>query len=129
MFYSRRQFVGIRLKKFPIFTIYPFDEYPNPYHVRDYHYFLFPDAVKTLCPNDGFSSLQEEWEWLKSVEGEINEDELPNPPFDIKLPGYASMRSEETEGLHKRHLRAMDRLARMFCGRKFSEVIVEEARK
>ena len=51
----------------------------------------------------------------------------PTPPLAIKLPGYASMLCEETERLHKNYLRAMNRIAKMFCGKRVSEVIAEEA--
>ena len=126
-FYIRRLSIGLYLKKFPIFSIYPFDEYPDPYHTRDYNYFLYPDAIRPLSPNSRFDSLEDEWTWLQSVENENEINEFPEPPFAVLLPGYASMKSDESEKLHEKYLRARDKLARLFCGKKFSTVIIEEA--
>jgi hypothetical protein len=126
-FYIRKHWVGAHLKKLRYFTPFPFDQSPDIYHVRGYSYFVYPDLERLApVPSDGFDSLEEEWRWIKSVEIEPEEED-PDPPFTILLPGYASMACEESTHLHAKYVRAKDKLAKLFCGRKLSEVIIEKA--
>lgn len=126
-FYIRRDWVGSHLKKLKYCFPFPFDQTPSVVCVRGYDYFLYPDMERPApTPSEGFDSLEDEWRWIASVEIEPH-DEFPDPPFIILLPGYASMACEESTQLHKKYVRAQNRLARLFCGRKFSDVITELA--
>lgn len=126
-FYIRKHWVGSYLKRLACARPFPFDQDPSIVHVREYSYFLYPDLGRPApVPSDGFNSLEEEWAWIKSVEIEPEEED-PDPPFMILLPAYASMTCEESAQLHEKYVRAKDRLAKLFCDRKLSDVIIEKA--
>jgi hypothetical protein len=75
------------------------------------------------------SPLEEEWEWIEQNECDLSDEAIPEVPYYIWLPTYISCKSREAKMVHKRFVRARSKLARLFCSKKPSEVIAQEALK
>jgi hypothetical protein len=131
-FFIRRWAVGEYLQKYPIVAFFPFDQRPSPFWAfsRNTWYFKKPNLVSKPSLLPQFESLEKEWQWIKGASrGEFNRDPYPEVPYYISLPGYVSRYGPESDMIYKKFLKARDKLANLFCGRKFSEVVVEEAAK
>lgn len=130
-FFVRRCEVGEYLQKYPIVAFFPFDQRPSPFWAfpRNIWYFRKPDLLPKPSSLPQFESLEKEWQWIKSVSREFNQGPYPEVPYYISLPGYVSRYGPESDMIHEKFLKARDKLANLFCGRKFSEVIAEEAAK
>ena len=130
-FFVRRIDLGLYLQKFPFVTQYPFEALPMVGAIRDWN-LIFDRQLgkpKSPKPSPDFPSFQDEWLSMKKVDWPLYLEVEPELPYYICLPAYISRHGEESERVHARYLRARDKLAKLFCGRKFSEVIAEEARK
>ena len=130
-FFVRRCDVGEYLQKFPIVAFFPFDQRPSPFWAipRNTRYFRKPNLLPKPSLLPLFESLEKEWQWIKSVSREFNRESYLEAPYYISLPGYISRYGSESDMIHDKFLKSKETLARMFCGRKFSEVITKEAAK
>ena len=130
-FYLRRLLVGEYLQRYPVVQAYPFDGLPFSDKIRDMGWLWCRDLESIDKPNasSNFSSLESEWEWIKKNEWDLTDISIPKPPHYISLPTYISCKSREAKMVHKRFVRARSKLARLFCSKKPSEVIAQEALK
>lgn len=128
-FYLRRGLVGRYLQKYPIVQSYPFDGFPfaDKIRGRSWLFCRYLKEVKVPPINPRFSSLNAEWEWIKNNEWPLHMDSIPEPPYYLRLPAYISCKSREAKMVHKKFVRARSKLARLFCSKKPSEAIVQEA--
>lgn len=130
-FYFRRIMLGEYLQKYPIVQVYPFDGFPFFDKVRGLSWLFCRRLEMVITPHrlPNFQSLDDEWEWIKRNDWMLHMDSRPDPPYYLCLPAYISCKSKEAKEVHGKFLKARDKLAKLFCGRKFSEVIAEEASK
>jgi hypothetical protein len=130
-FYIRKIQLGEYLQRYPVISIYPFDGVPSIGRVRDWNFHFDPYIKKIDQPATSgcFHSLEEEWEWIRQVEWPLYKESEPDPLYYISLPTYIARHGQESDRIHKKFLKARDRLAKLFCERKLSEVIAEEASK
>jgi hypothetical protein len=130
-FFVRRCDVGEYLQKYPIVAFFPFDQRPGPSRAvsKNTRYFTGPTIQPRPVLIPQFTSLEQEWQWIKGASREFNKEPYPEVPYYISLPGYVSRYGSESDMIHEKFLKARDKLANLFCGRKFSEVIAEEAAK
>jgi hypothetical protein len=130
-FFCRRIELGRYLKKYPITGFYPFERKPSTQIVRSLS--LPENNIPYTTPvpprKKGVASFDEEWQEIKKSERKLYLEADPDPPYYIVLPIYVSKSGPESDAIHEGFLKARDKLAKLFCGRKFSEVIAEEAAK
>ena len=119
------------LKKYPLVCCLPFDPKPMPDMVNRWALtrrlvddIPYKPFVPKACSKT-FVSLENEWHWMRKV---MNKDrDETEVPYFFQLPFFISKKGVETDELRKKYCKARDRLAKKFYGRKFSEVIAEEA--
>ena len=130
-FFVRRCDVGEYLQKYPIVAFFPFDQRPGPDWAVSKNTWCFtgPTILPRPMLTPQFISLEQEWQWIKDVSRDFNRNPYPVVPYYISLPGYVSRHGIESDTIHEKFLKARDKLANLFCDRKFSEVIAEEAVK
>lgn len=130
-FFVRRCLLGHYLQKYPLVKIYPFDGIPTVDKIRGAGNFVYDKLRVINKPRKPtrFLTLNDEWQWIKSVSREFNKSPYPEVPYYISLPGYVSRHGPESGRIHEKFLMARDKLANLFCGRNISEVIAEEAAK
>ena len=129
-FYTRRVLVGHYLKKYPLYSVYPFQQKPGPLKIRGWKIrFRRPELISKPDVRPQFGSLEEEWAWIRAMENSyvLRKDPKHCEPYYLYLPHYVSRRGPQSDEIYANFLLARDRLAKLFCGRKFSEVIAEEA--
>jgi hypothetical protein len=128
-FFNRRMVVGEYLQKYPVISIYPFDDLPWIFKARETNPMFYPCLNKIEKPPllPEFSSLEEEWSWIKQNEWNLCEESLPEPPYYLKLPTYISCKSSEAKEVHRKFVKARGRLAKMFAQGRPSEVIASVA--
>jgi len=131
-YYQRYLDVGYHLKKYPVVCLLPFEPKPmpemiTPEPIRCSIYDIPHEPFIPEIHTSEFSSLEDEWHWMRKVRNkDYDETEIP---YLFQLPFFISKKGPETDAICKRYSRARDRLAKMFCGRKFSEVIAKETAK
>ena len=128
-YYSRYMTLAYYLQKYPIISFYPFQNLPSPGAVREFScffYVYFSDVSRPPLA-DPWKSLDEEFEWMKSAE--VPADKEAEPPFFITPPRYMARRCPESDEIHKRYVRARDKLAKLFARGKPSEVIAAAVSK
>ena len=130
-FYIRKIQLGEYLQRYPVISVYPFDGIPSLGRVKDWNFYFdhYLRKIDQPAVSNCFHSFEEEWEWIRQVEWLLYKEDAPNPPYYISLPTYIARHGPESDRIHKKFLRARDKLAKMFCGRKFNEVVAEEAAK
>jgi hypothetical protein len=130
-YYSRRLELGRHLHKYPIVSHYPFNGCPMVGDVQGCSGSFDLQVRKHPAPeaSSAFLSFEDEWQWVRQVEWPLYKDDEPAPPFYISMPTYIARHSPESEKVHARYLKAKDKLAKLFCSRKISEVVAEEAKK
>jgi hypothetical protein len=131
-YFQRYLDIGFYLKKYPLVCLLPFDSQPMPETITlEPVRRLTTDApYKPFIPkkhSNEFASFEDEWHWMRRVRNkDYDETEIP---YLFQLPFFISKKGAETEKVCKKYNKARDKLAKLFCGRKFSEVIAEEAAK
>jgi len=130
-YFCRRSEVGRYLKKYPLVCFLPFNPKPRPGAAvpNRFHGFFEPRKVVPPKRKKHFLSLSDEWEWIKKMRWDIWQTSRPRPPYYVALPFYICRHGGDSEEVMARYVSARDKLADLFCGRKFSEVIAEEAAK
>ena len=117
------------LRKYPITWEYPFEMLPCAYYIAP-----LGRRWATCCiirvdmpePAKPFKSLEEEWVWIEQNEMGLDEP-FPEAPCYLRIPTYVSCKSKESIRIHKRFVRAREKLAKLFCSMKPSEVIAQAA--
>lgn len=130
-FFVRKMEVGEYLQKYPVVTFFPFDQRPRPDWAFPRHSvdLALPEPVPKPTEYKRFVSLEEEWKHIKQSEWPLCDDTIPKPPYYISLPVYVRQYSCESRKLHETYVKARNKLAKLLCNRKISEVIIEEALK
>jgi hypothetical protein len=131
-FYARRLLLGHYLKKYPLFSMHPFQWKPGPLKVGGRQQRFrgpYPITPPPVIPE--FGSLEREWQWIRQMENTriLRKDPKHCEPYYLHLPLYISRSGGQSDTIYTNFIAARDRLAELFCGRKFSEVIAEEAKK
>jgi hypothetical protein len=126
-YYIRRIEVGLYLQKYPFVRYHPL---PGGIYSHNPFVFLNPHLFyKRLQPSQGFDSLESEWRWIRGVAWDIEEESQPIPPHFVSMPVYICRHGGDSELTREKYKKARDKLANLFCGRKISEIITEEAVK
>lgn len=131
-YYQRYLDVGYHLKKYPLICLLPFEPKPmpemiTPEPIRCSIYDIPYEPFVPKIHGDEFESLEDEWRWMRRVRNkDYDETEVP---YLFQLPFFISKKGRETDAICRRYSRARDKLAKVFCGKKFSDVIAEEAAK
>jgi hypothetical protein len=130
---NRFTMIGHYLKKYPCVRLLPFRSRPHiesitPTQAKR-NLFRFQASPDKPNPLPQFSSLEEEWEWIWCVKNPLRPGELPLAPYLFSLPQYKARTGGDADAVRQHFLRTRDKVAKLFCGRKFSEVITEAASK
>ncbi len=129
----RSSLLAIYLKKYPRVYLLSFNPMPRISTINSYQRkvarFRFEAPQPRPKPLPQFKSLDEEWDWICQVNYTHRADTSPPPPYLFRLPSYRERTGGDSEEVRQKFLHARDRVANLFCGRKFSEVIAQEARK
>ena len=132
-YYIRRSDLGLYLRKPPFVTIAnaPFKIYPYFMHTHMPKIVCPPykAAYKKPIPSKGFTSLEDEWKWIKEVEWNLEEEREVNPPYYIALPFYICRHGGDSEVMREKYKRARVRLANLFCNQSIRKVVAKEAAK
>jgi hypothetical protein len=121
-YFERRKVVGRYLRKYPIRGMYPFEILPCVYYVAPLNrncFWLIDEPTKF----SQFASLEEEWLCIKQNKWDLRDETIADPPYYFKLPTYVSCKSEEAKEVHKRFVRARNRLAKLLSSYTPSEAI------
>ncbi len=84
-----------------------------------------PYEVEYMKVSQGFSSLEEEWEWIIQNEMPISERDLL-PPMWIKKPFFGAKNSRETQKLLKKYDLAADQLGKMLHNDNWFDLVLEK---
>jgi len=131
-YFMRFNKVGFYLKKYPRVRLFSFPIKPHVMSInanRKVIRFKFEERSIPPKPLPRFKSLEEEWKWICRIKAAPWKDTLPPPPHLFRVPYYKGRMGKEAEKVKRHFIQAKDKLAKLFCGRKFSEVIAEEAAK
>lgn len=127
-YYLRYNLVGLYLKKYPRVDSLCFNPKPRLNmiikHQRKIR-FNFEERKSPPKPLPRFKSLEEEWEWIRDVRFLPSKDMLPTIPYLFCLPTFIMRKGVGAEKVRRKLMRARNRLAQLFSGKKFSSVIVE----
>lgn len=129
-FCNRRAALITYLRKYPITWGYPFEMFPCVYYIAPLNGRRVTRCIARIDkpePVKPFGSLEEEWTWIKQNELDLDDESVPEIPYYIWLPTYVSCKSPEAKMVHKKFVRARSKLARLFCSKKPSEAIAQEA--
>jgi hypothetical protein len=130
-YFSRSGRIGFYLKKYPNIRLFSFSEKPRIASIKTGYRrcsrFRFSECLEPPKPLPQFKSLEDEWAWIESVKNVYRAD--ASPPYLFRLSAYKARTGGDADDVREKSIRARDRVARIFCDRKFSEVIAEEARK
>lgn len=126
-YYLRRIEVGRYLQKYPYvrYNPIPGGRYPGNSCIP----FSLSQPYKKVCPQFGFSSLEEEWQFLQRVSWEIEKETDPIPPFFVFLPVYICRHGGTSEATYEKFIRARGRVAELFCNKPVQQAIFEIAHK
>ena len=132
-YYQRYLDVGFYLQKYPLVCVLPFHPYPTPEVVTEkstYGHLVDVSLSKLLVPaacTKEFLSLEDEWNWMRQVRNkDYKETQIP---YLFQLPFFISKRGENTDKIHQQYCRARVKLAQLFYGKKFRQVLFEELYK
>lgn len=67
--------------------------------------------VAPIRPATGWTSAQDELDWLGSIERKISQ---PSPPYLFSVPFFVARQGQETEELLQKYQKGTERLARLF---------------
>ena len=124
-FFLRRCDIAEYLQKYPIISVFPFDQPPGHFQVAPIARFVNPDRIHVPTALPQFQSLEQEWESILKSERKGPETET-SPPYYIAIPSYVSKYGTESDAIHAGFFSARDKLARLFCAKKPSQAIVGE---
>ncbi len=129
--YCRKCELGHYLKKRPYVLLYGL-------YISRFNLLIRPDFPgKIFYPYEewepdvspGFNSLEEEWEYIKSVNVDIASSSDAKPPYFINFPIYIACKGPQSEAVHTRFLRAREKLARMFNGKSYQQAVEDQVRQ
>ena len=130
-YFCRRCLVGISLYKF--FTILPFFSGKTLSIERPNYCYLTidkPYTTKKVEPSPGFSSLEAEWQWIKQIEWNLEEEREAKPPYSLTLPLYICRHGGDSEVIRDKFKRSGALLANLLSSKSsIREVVAEEATK
>ena len=132
-YYERYLEVGFYLKKYPLVCLLPFDPKPMPEIITESPLCRRPvngipyEPFVPKAPASDFESLDDEWRWMRSVRNK-DYDEIEIPCL-FQLPFFVSKKCPETDKICQRYRKGRDRVVKLFSGRRFDEVVAEEAAK
>ena len=130
-YFVRRFAIGKHLKKPALLRMFPVSEalgltslYP---HLSNFTRVLYRGTQPK--PSKGFSSLEDEWQWIQKVSWDIEEESLPVPPYYLSLPMYVCRHGGDSEQIREHYKKARVKLASLFCKGSIRQAIVEEVSK
>lgn len=126
-FYLRKIMVGEYLQKYPLVQSYPFDGFPFPDKIRGMNglFCRYLEKIEKPALVSSFRSLNDEWDWIKQNEWELHMNSRSEIPYYLCLPAYISCKSIEARRVHRKFVRARNKLAKIFCNKKPSEAIAQ----
>ena len=122
-FYLRYLKLANYLQKYPLVSVYPFQNFPSPGLIKGFSFFLCHLFKSISRPplRSPWKSLEEEYQWMESVI--MPSDKEAEPPFFITPPRYMARRCPESDEIRERYIKAKDALAKLFARGCPSEVI------
>lgn len=130
-YFVRRFVLGKHLKKPPIVSMFPVSDaiYPSSLypHLSNHTRFLY--RITRPKQGKGFASLEDEWQWIKKVSWDIEEENQPVPPYYLSLPMYVCRHGGDSELIREHYKKARAKLAHFFCKNSILQAITEEASK
>ena len=120
-YYTRRNRVGLYLQKYPFVRYHalPGGRYSdNPYIFQNPY--LYYDR---LNPKQNFDSLESEWQWIKDIAWDIDEESEPIPPFFISLPCYICRHGGGSELVREKFKQDRGKIAELFYHKSFQEAV------
>lgn len=126
-FYLRRFDVGGYLKK-PPFVILgprPLRNWYSLFHINYISKYYVQAPYKEIPPepNENFTSLEEEWEWLEQNQVPIEEWDIP--PKWIRKPVFICKKGQETDDLAKKYDLAANKLGKLMHDNNWFELVLK----
>lgn len=124
-YFKRRITLGYALNKPPLVWLVP--RVPNIYKIvfysDDIHQLqVYPPFKKGLPEkNPHFSTLEEEWEWIKEARYKIPKT---LPPQLVHFPCFICKKSPETNTLMKKYEQAAEKLGQLFAKHNYLEAVI-----
>ena len=124
-YYIRRIEVGTYLQKYPFVRYHPLPG--GKYSNNPFVFLNIFLRYERLRPSRGFESLEDEWQWIKKIEWNIEEESDPVPPLFVHLPLYICRHGGESELTREKFKEASGKVAELFCNKSFQEAVKEIA--